>query len=93
LIRKDGKPIPFDEVESFLLYLQYEDSTEVLEKTLSVVSASEQTVNYYTVEGDLSQAGTLLLEVKITMLNGNVFRSKTMKVKVDDALSYPEVTS
>lgn len=89
--RKDEIPIPFDEVESFSLYLKYEDSEEINEVIPSVISEESQTVNYYTVDGDLYQEGWLFLEIKITMNTGQIFRTKTVKVKVDDSISYPEI--
>lgn len=91
LERKDGVAIDFDEVETFTLYMQYEGSETIRDSEMLVVNAEDQTVNYYTVDGDLYQAGTLFLEVKLTMTNGNTFRCKTLKVKVEDSLSYPPI--
>jgi len=88
--RKDGKEIDFSDVDSFTLYMQYEGETEVNSVPLTVVDETAKTVNYYTVDGDLSQPGKLLLEVKVEMKDGHVFRTKTVKVKVEDSLSYPE---
>jgi len=88
---KNGDLISLDDLTAATLYMQFTGSEDIKEKELEIVSAEDSTVRYVTIEDDLDNSGVLLLEIKLEFESGNVFRTKTMKVKVEDAISYPEI--
>lgn len=51
-----------------------------------VEDAKNGIASYYTGAGDLSVAGRMYMEVKVTYADGRVFRTKTIDIEIEPAL-------